>query len=906
MEIDIRTLLSRLNPECKRAMEQAAELCVRQTHYNVDIEHLLMRLLENEAPDLKLILARFSIRPEAVQTQLQTSLDHFKRGNGRTPNLVPEFAPLFQEAWLMSSMLLGEQQVRSGTLLLALLELDRLRGRLVDAAPALLQLPRGTLRDELSTLLSTSAEGPTAAAPAAAESQAASTAARPPAAAATGAQMPGVRRDGSSTPSLDQFTVDLTQLARDGAIDPIRGRDAEIRQIIDVLLRRRQNNPILTREAGVGKTAVVEGFAQRVVRGDVPPALAKVSVRSLDLALLQAGAGVKGEFENRLKSVIAEVKASPVPVILFIDEAHQLIGAGGAEGQGDAANLLKPALARGELRTIAATTWAEYKKYVERDPALARRFQVVKVEEPSEEVAIDMLRGMVETLQRHHGVEIVDDAVREAVKLSHRYISGRQLPDKAISVLDTACARVAIGQNGLPAPLEALQRDIATAESELRVMRHEAATGKDLAAAIAAGSQRLEQLRQDHQRLADKVDAERGAVQEIVALRTRIADSLREDAPAEEEEDGGPALMTATLKRLEKGLEALQADDPLVPVCVDGVVVAEVISGWTGIPVGKMLADELHTVLNLGEKLAERVIGQPQALDAIARRVRTFRADLDDPGKPVGVFMLVGPSGVGKTETAFALADLLYGGERNVITVNMSEFQEAHSVSALKGAPPGYVGYGRGGVLTEAVRRRPYSVVLLDEMEKAHPDVLELFFQVFDKGIMEDGEGVPIDFKNTLILLTSNAAQDVITQASRGGVRPDPEALVERLRPELLRQFSPAFLGRLVIVPYHHLGDMQIRSIVRLKLGKLARRFTDNHKAVFDWEIAVEDAITARCTEVDSGARNIDHILAHAVLPELSRQVLERLSTASPFSRVHMGLRDDGGFVFGFEEAALA
>jgi type VI secretion system protein VasG len=912
MDIDIRTLLGRLNPECKRAMEQAAELCVQQTHYNVDIEHLLMKLVDNEAPDLRLVFGRFGIRPDTVQAQLQKSLDTFKRGNGRTPSLAPDFAPLFQEAWLMSSMLLGQQHVRSGTLMLALLEVDRLRGRLVDAAPALLQIPRGSLRDELAGLLQSSPEDAAGAALAAApiapapSAPAAHQPATPQAAPEAGAmQMPTARRSSSATPSLDQYTVDMTQLARDGAIDPIRGRDGEIRQIIDVLLRRRQNNPILTGEAGVGKTAVVEGFAQRVAQGDVPPALRQVSVRSLDLALLQAGAGVKGEFENRLKSVIAEVKASPTPVILFIDEAHQLIGAGGAEGQGDAANLLKPALARGELRTIAATTWAEYKKYVERDPALARRFQVVKVEEPSEEVAIDMLRGMVETLEKHHGVEIVDDAVREAVKLSHRYITGRQLPDKAISVLDTACARVAIGQNGLPAELESAARDIATGESELRVLRHEAATGGDRQEAIAALSGRLEALRQKHKRLSDKVDEEKHAVMEIVALRRRIAGNLRSDAPPADEEND-PAMLTAALRRLEKGLEALQSDEPMVPVCVDGVMVAEVISGWTGIPVGKMMTDELHTVLNLKEKLAERVVGQDDALDAIARRIRTFHADLDDPGKPVGVFMLVGPSGVGKTETAFALADLLYGGERNVITVNMSEFQEAHTVSSLKGAPPGYVGYGRGGVLTEAVRRRPYSVVLLDEMEKAHPDVLELFFQVFDKGTMEDGEGVLIDFKNTLILLTSNAAQDVITQASQGGRRPDPEELVERLRPELLRQFSPAFLGRLALVPYHHLGDGQIRAIVNLKLGKLARRFSLNHHADFSWDEQVEDAITARCTEVDSGARNIDHILAHAVLPELSRQVLERISMAAAFTAVHMSVGTDGAFAFGFEPETLS
>lgn len=911
MDIDIRTLLGRLNPECKRAMEQAAELCVQQTHYHVDLEHLLFKLVENEAPDFLLIFGRFSIRPDTVSNQLQKSLDTFKRGNGRTPALTPDFAPLFQEAWLMSSMLLGQQHIRSGTLVLALLEVDRLRGRLVDLAPALLQIPRGALRDELSSLLQSSPEGSAGTAVSTASPavpQIASSKQPMPAMAsdkgATPFQMPTPRKSSSATPSLDQYTIDMTQLARDGAIDPIRGRDGEIRQIIDVLLRRRQNNPILTGEAGVGKTAVVEGFAQRIVQGEVPPALRQVSVRSLDLALLQAGAGVKGEFENRLKSVIAEVKASPTPIILFIDEAHQLIGAGGAEGQGDAANLLKPALARGELRTIAATTWAEYKKYVERDPALARRFQVVKVEEPSEEVAIDMLRGMVETLQQHHRVEIIDEAVREAVKLSHRYITGRQLPDKAISVLDTACARVAIGQNGLPAELETAARDIASAESELRVLRHEAATGGDHREVIATLVSKLADMRQAQKRLTQKIDEEKQAVAEIVALRRKIANNLQEGSPAADEEND-PALLTSTLRRLEKGLEALQNDDPMIPVCVDGGVVAEVISGWTGIPVGKMLTDELHTVLNLGEKLAERVVGQNQALDAIARRVRTFRANLDDPGKPVGVFMLVGPSGVGKTETAFALADLLYGGERNVITVNMSEFQEAHTVSSLKGAPPGYVGYGRGGVLTEAVRRRPYSVVLLDEMEKAHPDVLELFFQVFDKGTMEDGEGVQIDFKNTLILLTSNAAQDVITQASQGGHRPDPEELIERLRLELLKQFSPAFLGRLALVPYYHLGDEQIRSIVSLKLGKLTRRFTLNHRAEFTWDHEVEEVITARCTEVDSGARNIDHILAHSVLPELSRQVLERISMAEPFGAVHMSVETTGVFHFHFTAPAL-
>ncbi|RAR65736.1 type VI secretion system protein VasG [Paraburkholderia unamae] len=903
MEIDIRTLLSRLNPACKHAMEQAAQLCVRQTHFSVDIEHLLLTLLETEAPDLRAILAHFGVERAGLVSHLQKTVELFKRGNGRTPSLSPNLSPLFQEAWLLSSMLLGEQQIRSGTLTLALLEVDSLRGLLLESAPALLKIPRAHLREGLRGILAGSAED---AGGASSDLPSAGTQAAQSGEVPASQTMPtlGAGPAIHSQRALDLYAVDLTALARAGAIDPIRGRDAEIRQLIDVLLRRRQNNPILTGEAGVGKTAVVEGFAQRIVQGEVPPALANVSVRSLDLALLQAGAGVKGEFESRLKSVIAEVKASPAPVILFIDEAHQLIGAGGSEGQGDAANLLKPALARGELRTIAATTWAEYKKYVERDPALARRFQVVKVEEPSEPVAVDMLRGMVDKLEAHHGVEILDDAVRDAVRLSHRYISGRQLPDKAISVLDTACARVAIGQSGVPEEIEALGRSIETAENQLRILRHEAATGAMRAEAIAATQRQLRDEREQHARLTEKFGTEKRAVDEILAWRRKIAEqlaSVTDEGTNDDHEDA--ETLTATLHRLEKGLEAVQNDEPLVPVCVDSAVVAEVISGWTGIPVGRMLADELHTVLHLQEKLAERVVGQDEALDTIARRVRTFRADLDDPGKPVGVFMLVGPSGVGKTETAFALAELLYGGERNVITVNLSEFQEAHSVSGLKGAPPGYVGYGRGGVLTEAVRRRPYSVVLLDEMEKAHPDVLELFFQVFDKGIMEDGEGVPIDFKNTLILLTSNAAQDVITDACHGGRRPAPQALVERLRPPLLRQFSPAFLGRLAIVPYYPLGDAQIAAIVELKLARIAQRFARNHHATLTWDDALAQEIVQRCKEVDSGARNVDHILAQAVLPELAQRVLERISLAEPFGRVHLALDAAGGMAFHFTDA---
>jgi type VI secretion system protein VasG len=888
MDFDLRTLIAKLNVDCRRALEEAAELCVRQTHYNVEIEHLLLKLVERSAPDIGLILRRYQIEPATLTKELTEAMERFKRGNGRTPALSPHFAALIQEAWLVSSMQLGEQAVRSGALLLALLQLDSLRAMLIESAPSLLLLPREALRSSLAETLGDSSEG------------------RP----ATVGQSPNARTTdaaaGGSTPALDQYTLDLMAQARAGAIDPIRGRDAEIRQIVDILLRRRQNNPILTGEAGVGKTAIVEGFALRVASGDVPAALQQVSIRALDLGLLQAGAGIKGEFENRLKSVIAEVKASPRPIILFIDEAHQLIGAGGSEGQGDAANLLKPALARGELRTIAATTWAEYKKYVEKDPALARRFQVIKVDEPSEEVAVDMLRGVVDNLERHHGVAILDVAVRDAVRLSHRYISGRQLPDKAISVLDTACARVAIGQSGTPPELESIVRAAEQSETELRVLRKEALGGANHAKRIAELTVHLQALRRTQNELLVRLDEERRAVAEILRVRRRLDEAGVGDVDYESDDMSEVAHLRRELGRLERGLEAIQSDDPMVPVCVDSKAVASVVSGWTGIPVGRMLTDEVRTILNLKERLAERVVGQDQALDAIARRVRTFRADLDDPGKPVGVFLLVGPSGVGKTETAAALAELLYGGERNMIVVNMSEFQEAHTVSSLKGAPPGYVGFGRGGVLTEAVRRKPYSVVLLDEVEKAHPDVIELFYSVFDKGMLEDGEGVVVDFKHTVILLTSNVGQEIITAACQAHrLRPDSGTLVEHLRPALLAHFRSAFLGRLVIVPYYPLGDNDIRAIVGLKLARIAQRFRRNHQAELTYDHTLIAAIRDRCTEVDSGARNVDHILTHGLLPELSQQILEKMSLGEAFKGVHVSLDMGGHFRYAFSDAEL-
>lgn len=899
MSSELRTLILRLNRPCREAMERAAELCAQQTHYSVDPEHLLIRLLEAPASDLRVILGHFAIAPERVTSQLQTALDGFKRGNGRTPVISSQVPALLEQAWVISSMALGEQQIRSGAILLAALESDTLRGLLVDSAPSLLQIPREALRNTLPTLVAGLEEGNNGAV-------GATTSATSAAAATT-------RNSKATTPALDQFTIDLTALAAAGKFDTIRGRDLEVRQLIEILLRRRQNNPILTGEAGVGKTAVVEGFAQKIVRGEVPPALQGISVRMLDLGLLQAGAGVKGEFENRLKMVIAEVKASVTPIVLFIDEAHQLIGAGGSEGAGDAANLLKPALARGELRTIAATTWAEYKKYVERDPALARRFQVVKVNEPTEAVATDMLRGIVESLEAHHKVHILDIAVREAVRLSHRFITGRQLPDKAISILDTACARVAQAQAGVPEGIEAITRRIEDIGHQLRIHQREAAAGQDHRQAIVDAQAALQAAKVEQETLQARLSAERGLVDAIVACRakTRVhADHgihSGTDSGADSGADSGdPTADSTELKRLEAELRTLQGERALVPAAVDAGSVAGVIASWTGIPVGRMLDDEHQAVLHLHERLRERIVGQDEALDTITRRIRTYRAGLDDPSKPVGVFLLVGPSGVGKTETACQLADLLFGGQQHMVTVNMSEFQEAHSVSGLKGAPPGYVGYGKGGVLTEAVRRQPYSLVLLDEMEKAHPDVLELFFQVFDKGVMEDAEGTLIDFRNTLILLTSNAAQDVVVDTCKRQPSPTSAAVVEALRPALLEQFPSAFLGRVVIVPYRPMADAQIQRIVGLKLAQLAARVLSNHGAQFTWDASVSSAIAARCTEVESGARNIDHIVTQTLLPELASAVLQRIAAHAPFSAVHLSLDAQGEFCFTLTDAEAA
>ncbi|MFW6161645.1 MAG: type VI secretion system ATPase TssH, partial [Planctomycetota bacterium] len=711
--------------------------------------------------------------------------------------------------------------------------------------------------------------------------------------------------------------------ARTGDMDPIVGRDGEIRQIVDILMRRRQNNPILTGEAGVGKTAVVEGFAQRIVRGDVPPMLRDVSLRTLDLARLQAGASMKGEFENRLRQVIEEVQSSPKPIILFIDEAHTLMGAGGAAGTGDAANLLKPALARGTLRTIAATTWAEYKKHIEKDPALTRRFQVVKVDEPTEEKATLMMRKIASSLEGHHKVQVLDEGLEASVTLSHRYIPARQLPDKSVSLLDTACARVAVSQHATPPEVEDTQRRIEALEVEKGILEREAAVGVEHPDRLAEIEEALEAERETLGGLTERWETEKGIVQQILDLRAQLrglvgtvegtgsdlekkADeaAAQEDAAAEDQDEAlGPEereKLFAQLKDLQGQLEEVQGESPLILPSVDENAVAAVVSDWTGIPLGRMVKDEMQAVLELADTMEQRVIGQRHALEAVAKRIQTSRAGLDNPKRPIGVFLFVGPSGVGKTETALALAEALYGGEDNVITINMSEFQEAHTVSTLKGAPPGYVGYGEGGILTEAVRRRPYSVVLLDEIEKAHPDVHEIFFQVFDKGWMEDGEGRYIDFKNTIILLTSNVGTDLIMNMCKDpDLMPEPEGIAQALREPLLKTFPAALLGRLVTVPFYPLTDAVIRQIIELQLGRIETRLAENQGIPFTYDDELVDLVASRCTEIESGARMVDAILTHTLLPSISEKYLTTVIEGGEIEKVHVGV-SDGEFRYQF------
>ncbi len=822
--IDLKSLVGKLDDHCRRALEAAAGLTLSRSHYNVEIEHWLLKLLDGNGTDIPLILHHYDIDEGRFRTDLNASLDKMRTGNARAPGLSPDIVEVTKQAWLLASVEQGLMQLRSGHLIWALLADEALARRSRDISSQLLRLQPDALKRDFDRVLEGSSEAATA--------RYAADPGSPPA-------------DGSSPPpagtaALDQYTIDLTARARAGRIDPILGRDLEIRQVIDILTRRRQNNPILTGEAGVGKTAVVEGFALRIAAGDVPPALKDVTLRTLDLGLLQAGAGVKGEFENRLKSVIEETQASPKPIILFIDEAHTLIGAGGTAGQGDAANLLKPALARGELRTIAATTWAEYKKYFEKDAALTRRFQTVKVEEPNEAVAVAMIRGLVSTLETHHKIRILDEAVIEAVRLSARFIPSRQLPDKAVSLLDTACARAAMSQAATPAPIEDRQRRIALIDTEIAILQREEAGGADHAA-------RLEELNQERVAANDQLGVLEARWQEERAIVAEAADARAAlEAPGETNRDVERSRLTGAMDRLR----ALQGEEPLIFPVVDAQAVAEIVENWTGIPAGRMRSDEIRTVMNLQQAMEQRIIGQPHALEAVAQAIQTSRAKLTDPRKPIGVFLMVGTSGTGKTETALTLADLLYGGEQNLTTINMTEFKEEHKVSLLMGSPPGYVGYGEGGVLTEAVRRRPYSVLLLDEMEKAHPGVQDVFFQVFDKGNMKDGEGRDIDFKNTVIIMTSNAGTDLIAKLfADPETAPDAAGLAEALRPELMKYFRPAFLGRVTLVPYFPLSDAIIRQIVDLQLARIRRRVWDSYRATMDYDESVAETIAARCKE---------------------------------------------------------
>ncbi len=902
MTANLKGLIGKLNDTTRNTLEAAAGFCLARTHYDIEVEHFLLKLLDVADSDLPRILKQFGVDKSRLTGDLTRSLDKLKSGNARTPAFSPTLTDMLSEAWTIGSIDFGSAQVRTGFCILAIAGSGDLSRLMREVTREFQKISAEALHKDFWNIVAGSPEDQETAQ-------------------AVPIGIEGLPQGAAGIPAagkqqnLNQFTIDLTANAKAGKIDAVLGRDHEIRQIIDILTRRRQNNPILTGEAGVGKTAVVEGFALRVAAGDVPPVLKNVTIRSLDLALLQAGAGVKGEFENRLKGLIEEVKSSPSPIILFIDEAHTMIGAGGPAGQGDAANLLKPALARGELRTIAATTWSEYKKFFEKDAALARRFQVVKVEEPTEEQCMVMLRGIVGSLEKHHNVRILDEAVRSATKFSHRYLAGRQLPDKAVSVMDTACARLSLGQNATPPAIEDAMRQVDDLDVQQRVLEREAAVGVDHSERLALIAKQKVDVAARLKKLEERRDKELSLVSRIRDIRTQLEAAVAPPsapapagaAPAAMSASAGTAAQPATdatalraeLEKLNAELDALQGDSPLMRVCVDTQIVGEVISAWTGIPVGKMQQDEINTVLHLKDLMAVRVIGQNHALEAIAQRISTNRAGMDDPVKPVGVFMLVGPSGVGKTETALALADFLYGGERNLITINMSEFQEAHTVSSLKGAPPGYVGYGEGGVLTEAVRRRPYSVVLLDECEKAHPDVLELFYQVFDKGNMEDGEGREIDFKNTIIILTSNACTDLLMKLTADPeTTPSADGLAKALKPELNKIFKPAFMGRLVTVPYFPLRDEAMKQIVTLKLAKIQRRIRENHKIELTYDPAVVAEVAKRCTEVESGARNVDNILTNTMLPDVSRYLLSRMAERQKPAAIHVSVGENGAFTY--------
>ncbi|WP_207000322.1 type VI secretion system ATPase TssH [Trinickia mobilis] len=899
-EIKRAALFGKLNRLGYRAMESATVFCKLRGNPYIELVHWFHQILQLQDSDLHRIIKHFGIDPSALARDLTDALDRLPRGSTSVTDISSQVEEAVERGWVFGSLLFGESQVRTGHLVVGLLKTPSLRNGLYGISRQFERVKLDALADEFHSLLRESPEAGMSASDGFQAAGAGQDAGAPVAPAAMGKQE-----------ALARFTTDLTEQARQGKLDPIVGRDDEVRQVIDILMRRRQNNPILTGEAGVGKTAVVEGFAQRIVAGDVPPPLRNVQLRTLDVGLLQAGASMKGEFENRLRQVIEEVQASERPVILFIDEAHTLVGAGGAAGTGDAANLLKPALARGTLRTVAATTWAEYKKHIEKDPALTRRFQVVQVTEPDEDKAIMMMRGVTSTMEKHHSVQVLDEALEAAVRLSHRYIPARQLPDKSVSLLDTACARVAVSQHATPPSVDDSRKRIGALETELEIIGRETAVGVDTQERETAALAKLAAERERLGALEARWQIEKDLVQRILDLRAKLrgATGKVEGAAAVAAEPGaagtaggeGSEARLAELRGLQAQLAEHQGEDPLILPTVDQQAVASVVQDWTGIPVGRMVRNEIESVLKLAESLNRRIIGQQHATQMIAKRIQTSRAGLDNPNKPIGVFLLAGTSGVGKTETALALADVLYGGEQNLITINMSEYQEAHTVSSLKGAPPGYVGYGEGGVLTEAVRRRPYSVVLLDEVEKAHPDVHEIFFQVFDKGWMEDGEGRVINFKNTLILLTTNAGTDLITSLCKDpDLMPEPEGIARALREPLLKVFPPALLGRVVVVPYYPLSDEMLGAIIRLQLGRIEKRVRATYRIPFDYDEDVVKLIAARCTELESGGRMIDAILTNTLLPRISTEFLTRMMNGGVVSKVQVGA-SNGEFVYTFD-----
>jgi type VI secretion system protein VasG len=899
-EISRIALFGKLNRLGYQAIESATVFCKLRGNPYVEFVHWLHQILQGQDSDIHRIIQHYGLDMGRIAADMTRALDALPRGASSISDLSSHLDDSMERAWVYGSLLYSSNQVRTGYIVLGMLKTPPLKNILVGISAEFGKLKPDTLAEELPDVLDGSPEDGL----------------RPQDGSMTGGAEPGEAsqaRKGAQgkTEALDQYCTDLTQQARDGKIDPIVGRDEEIRQVVDVLMRRRQNNPILTGEAGVGKTAVVEGFALRIARGDVPPALKDARLLSLDVGLLQAGASMKGEFENRLKQVIEEVQASTTPIIMFIDETHTLVGAGGAAGTGDAANLLKPALARGTLRTIGATTWAEYKKHIEKDPALTRRFQTVVVDEPSPTKAIMMMRGIASMLEKHHRVQVLDEGIEAAVNLSARYIPARQLPDKSVSVLDTACARVAISQHAVPAEVDDSRKRIDALTTELEIIDRDETAGYDVTERRAT----IRAVKAEEEArlvgLTARWDAERVVVEDIIALRAKLREG---GAPVDGAEAKSPeaaqasgltaeerAALIETLRAKNAELTELQGETPLILPIVDAQAVGSVVGDWTGIPVGRMLKDEIDTVLNLDKHLAKRVIGQDHAMKMIAKRIQTSRAGLDNPQKPIGVFMLAGTSGVGKTETALALAEVMYGGEQNVITINMSEYQEAHTVSSLKGAPPGYVGYGEGGVLTEAVRRKPYSVVLLDEVEKAHPDVHEIFFQVFDKGVMEDGEGRRIDFRNTLILLTTNAGTEMITDlCADPDLMPEPEDMAKSLREPLLKIFPPALLGRLVVIPYYPLSPTMIAEITRLQLNRIKKRVETNRGVPFTYSDAVVDTIVSRCQELESGGRMIDAIVTNTMLPDISAEFLRRMVQGVEVTRVALDVAD-GEFTYAFD-----